>query len=102
MSEAQKANQRKRLKSVDSVIEAIRLSGVSTKSLVCAYCWRRAAPAVVPDDVQSRARRADTCSTPPCSPPDRQDKCLALPKESDMPAAGASRAQLTLASLPAR
>lgn len=34
MSECQKANHRKRLKSVDSVIEAVRLSGVSIKALV--------------------------------------------------------------------
>lgn len=34
MSEAQKANARKRLKDVDAVIEAVRLSGVSCKALV--------------------------------------------------------------------
>jgi len=34
MSDCQKAGQRKRLKAVDSVIEAVRLSGVKLKALV--------------------------------------------------------------------
>ena len=38
MSPTRKANQRKRMKAVDSVIDAIRQSGVQCKALVCVVC----------------------------------------------------------------
>jgi hypothetical protein len=69
MSPTRKANQRKRMRAVDSVIDAIRQSGVQCKALVCPVHWSAKGWVAESHDVSSLPF---------------QDRALLLPTEAEM------------------